>query len=314
MMKYRIEKQPERDIRKEFPAVRKLSLLLMGAVLILAAGCVKDDLHNTPHPDKGAVTVEVDWSGISPELPAPDSYVLNIDGDEQTVSGTVNTFDKLTEPGSHTLLVYNRPEGFSFSGDVASVNELGIAERAATGLAPADVADAIRIEPMPGYLFASSHIINVQTDDTLKLPISPQQYVRLLEMDLKVTEGDYERVTAVAATLSGIERSVNIRTGERLGAAATTRTAFLRSGNRCNGSFRLVGILPSRQQTLTVDLTFSNGDTQRIVSDLSQQMKEFNSGIAPLKLTGDLRLPLEGGFAGSIEGWQQADGGNTDAQ
>lgn len=313
-MKYRIEKQPQKGIRKGFPAVRKLSLLLMGTALILASSCVKDTLYNTPHPEKGAVTVQLDWSGISPELPAPDSYVLNIDGDEQTVSGTVNTFDQLTEPGSHTLLVYNRPEGISFSGDVASVNEVGRAERAVMGRATADVADIVRIEPMPGYLFASSHTINVQADDTLKLPITPQQYVRLVEMDLKVTEGDYERVTAVVATLGGVERSVNIRTGERLGVPATTRTTFLRGGNRCSGSFRLLGILPSQQQTLTVDLTLSNGETHRIVSDLSGQMKDFNSGIAPLKLTGDLRLPLGGGLEGSIEGWQQADGGNTDAQ
>ena len=297
----------------------KKHFLLTGVTLILAAGCVKDDLHETPHPDHGAVTVQVDWSNISPDIPAPNSYVLNIDGEEQTVSGTVNTFDQLTEPGSHTLLVYNRPEGISFSGDVASVNEVTVAERIAAehtalGRAATDMPDIVRIEPLPGYLFASFHTINVQADDTLKLPVDPQQYVRLLEMDLKVTEGDYERVTAVAATLSGIERSVNIRTGERRGVAATTRTAFLRSGNRCSGSFRLIGILPSQQQTLTVDLTFSNGETQRIVSDLLQQMKDFNSGIAPLKLTGDLRLPLEGGFAGSIEGWQQADGGNTDAQ
>ena len=30
-------------------------------------------------------------------------------------------------------------------------------------------------------------------------------------------------------------------------------------------------------------------------------------------LTGNLRLPMESGMTGSIEGWQQADGGNTDA-
>ena len=39
----------------------------------------------------------------------------------------------------------------------------------------------------------------------------------------------------------------------------------------------------------------------------------FNGSTEPFALTGNLRTPVEGGFAGSIDGWQQADGGNADA-
>lgn len=283
-------------------------VMFLSLFILLLTGCAKDDNYNTSHPDKGAVMVQVDWSVISPEIPVPGNYVLNIDGEEQTVSGSVNTFGKLAEPGSHTLLVYNRPEGISIGGDVASVNKV------ATGRVETDAADAVHIEPMPAYLFASCLSIDVQADDTLKLPVTPQQYVKLVEIELAVTEGNYERVTAVTGTLGGVERSVNIQTGKRLGVPASARTAFARSGNKCNASFRLIGTIAAQQQTLTVDITFSNGDTQSIVSDLSEQMKDFNANIAPLKLTGDLRLPLSGSFTGSIGDWQQADGGNTDAQ
>lgn len=39
-------------------------LYLIGAVAILTS-CVKDDLYDTPHPDRGAVVVTTDWSGKS---------------------------------------------------------------------------------------------------------------------------------------------------------------------------------------------------------------------------------------------------------
>ena len=42
------------------------TLLYLGAVTILTS-CVKDDLYDTPHPDRGAVVVTTDWSGKSTE-------------------------------------------------------------------------------------------------------------------------------------------------------------------------------------------------------------------------------------------------------
>ena len=45
----------------------------MAAALLLAAtSCVKDELHNTPHPDRGAVTVSL--TGLA----ADGAYVLDI--------------------------------------------------------------------------------------------------------------------------------------------------------------------------------------------------------------------------------------------
>ena len=65
-------------------------------------------------------------------------------------------------------------------------------------------------------------------------------------------------------------------------------------------------------QTLSILLTFSNGDTQSVESDLTEVLAGFNGSTEPFALTGNLRTPVEGGFAGSIDGWQQADGGNAD--
>lgn len=264
-------------------------------------GCVKDELYDTPHPDKGAIVVQIDWGDLLPEAIA-DSYILNVDGYEQTASGTTNTVERLAEPGEHTLMVYNRPDGISIDGDIASVNEF-ISGRAVGS----------RIMPQPGYLLSMSQTIHVEKDDTLHITAKPHQWVRQLDMDLSVTEGDYNRIAAVTGTLSGVERSVDIRKGERLGAAAFVRSDFALGDGKCRTSFRLMGIVPAERQTLTVEIIFSNGDTQTIESDLSEQIAGFHDDNTPLTLTGNLRLPLAAGVAGTIESWQIADGGNTDA-
>lgn len=275
--------------------------VIASATVFLQTGCVKDTLYNTPHPDKGAVVVRMDWSDLLPEAIA-DSYVLNVDGHEQTVSGDVNTVERLVEPGEHTLLIYNRPADITLNGDMASVD----AETAsATAEAP--------VKSLPDYLFSRCETIRVGKDDTLVVFSTPRQWVRQVNVDLSVTEGDYDRIASVTGTLSGVERSVDIRKEERTGTAAQTRNAFTVAGDKCRTSFRLLGIVPAQRQILTVYVTFTNGDRQTIGSDLTERLAGFHEGNTPLTLTADLHLPVQGGVAGSIEGWQQADGGNTDA-
>ena len=296
------------DNRTDKRAIQIIKLQGMAKVLIFAsallpmlASCVKDELHDTPHPDKGAIVVQMDWSSLPPEAVA-DNYILNVDGYEQTVSGTTNTVERLSELGEHSLMAYNVPDGITVSGDIASVDEDNGTRAAGS-----------RIKPMPGYLFSLSETICVEADDTLRITAKPRQWVRQVNMELTVTEGDYDRISTVTGTLAGVERSVDIRKGERQGTAAEVRGTFTVDGNKCRASFRLMGIVPTERQTLKVDIVLSNGDTQRIVSDLTEQMSHFHDDNTPLMLTGNLRLPMESGMTGSIEGWQQADGGNTDA-
>lgn len=286
-------------------AVRKTVFSTCGGVFILAAvfsltGCVKDELYNTPHPDKGAIVVQMDWSDLLPEA-VPESYVIRVDDYEQTVSGTTNIVERLSEPGEHTLTVYNKPQGITINGDIASVNEI-IGGRAVGS----------RVEPLPDYLFSVSETVVVEKDDTLRITAKPRQWIRQLDMELSVVEGDYKRIVAVTGTLSGIEQSVDIRKGERQGTAVTVRNDFAVAEEKCNTSFRLMGIVPAEHQTLTVDIIFSNGDTQTIESDLSEQMAAFHDDKAPLTLTGSLNLPVEAGATGSISNWIVVDNGKID--
>ena len=102
-MKDRIKKQHTGNLRKEYSRTRKTGFLLMGTILLLA-GCVKDDLYNTQHPDKGALVVTADWAGASSEAVLPDTYILHVDNQEYEVGSTPYIFPSLLSPGQHKLL------------------------------------------------------------------------------------------------------------------------------------------------------------------------------------------------------------------
>ncbi|WP_240054250.1 hypothetical protein [Bacteroides uniformis] len=79
-------------IHKMIRGNRKINLSGICKLLIFAAvcqsfgSCVKDDLHNTPHPDKGAVRVTTDWTGRSEEAVQPENYLLRIGEESQEVT------------------------------------------------------------------------------------------------------------------------------------------------------------------------------------------------------------------------------------
>lgn len=264
---------------------------------ILLASCVKDELYNTPHPDSGAVVVTANWSDRNSDADIPQAYILNIDGQEQEVSRETNVLNRLLSAGKYTLAAYNKPDQVTVANNTASVN----------------ATSAKHINPMPGYLFASVQDINVVADDTLRVTARMKQLIRRLNLELTATEGDYSRVQSATATLSGVASVADMATGERSAAAQVTNT-FRQDGNKFTLFFRLLGIVTTEAQTLTVDITFNNGDTQQIVSDVTESMKNFNNEAEPIKLKGNLLLPVEATVTGAtITGWNEVDGGTGDA-
>ena len=264
---------------------------------ILLASCVKDELYNTPHPDSGAVVVTADWSDRNSDADIPQAYILSIDGQEQEVSKETNVINRLLSAGKYTLAAYNKPDQVTVANNTASVN----------------ATSAKHINPMPGYLFASVQDINVVADDTLRVTARMKQLIRRLNLELTATEGDYSRVQSATATLSGVASVADMATGERSAAAQVTNT-FIQDGNKFTLFFRLLGIVTTEAQTLTVDITFNNGDTQQIVSDVTESMKNFNNEAEPIKLKGNLLLPVEATVTGAtITGWNEVDGGAGDA-
>ena len=52
---------------------RYTTTILSLALLLTLGGCVKDELHDTPHPDYGKITVTADWTdrGDDVNIPPP---------------------------------------------------------------------------------------------------------------------------------------------------------------------------------------------------------------------------------------------------
>ena len=271
-----------------------ICLICVICVPWLLASCVKDELHDTPHPDQGVVSVSVDY----PQGAEEDDYTVEVDG--KPLDEGDNASDPLT-PGEHTVLVYNTPEGFTVTDGIAYVERVD-GTRALTDL----------IDPLPETLYSGTKTVTVVADDTLHVDLDILQRTRDLRLELTVTEGDPERIAAITGTLSGVAEAYDLRNETLYGEAVSTRPTFTRDGDKVSADLRLLGTMGDAQ-TLSILLTFSNGDTQSIESDLTEVLAGFHGSTDPFTLTGNLRTPVEGGFSGSIDGWQQADGGYADA-
>lgn len=294
--------------RKGFPVIRTINLLLAGLALIFMTGCVKDDLYNTPHPDRGAVVVTADWSGRSSDATLPGTYVLCIGDKEQTVSAETNVFRELFLPGKQHLLIRHQPEGITVGGTTATVDTL---------------ADGT-LEPMPGYLFSGTKELEIVADDTLRVTVPMQQHIRCLTLTLKLNPGDKERIRTTSATLTGIASAVDLTTGAITSTGGKTVVPAFAFGTdnttRAAGqpllvaTLRLLGVMPEEKQVMTLNVTLTDGTVQTITTDLTGALKDFGTGakMEPLTLDATLTLPAEAGFTATIGGWNVVNNGNIE--
>jgi len=270
------------------------------ALTLAATSCVKDELHDTPHPDRGAVTVSLIG------LAADGAYVLDIDGQTADITGSSFTFPDLLTPGTYSLVVYNRAEGFTFDGRMAQVHTEDGKTRA----------DGVSIIPLPGYLKTASREITVTADDTLHLTPAPQQRVRDLHIEFTVTQGRPELIQSVTATLGGIAGAFDMEAEQTVGEPVSTVFAFTREGSKLTADLRLLGTMGD-VQTLVLDIVFTDGGrTQHTEVELTEAMKEFNGDMTTAyRVTGTLETPvgMEEG-KGEITGWETGDGGDVSAE
>lgn len=285
-------------------------------VALLLSGCVKDELYNTPHPDKGAVQITTDWTGRSSDAILPTDYILRIGSTEpgtrsagsgeQTVSGETNVFKSLFLPGTQNLLVYHQTDGITISGTTATVN----------------TQEDGTLNPMPGFLFSAAKELNVQKDDTLKIFVPMMQRIRTLKLTLKLNPGDDLRIAGTTATLTGIAPSVDLTTGSVTATEGKTVVPAFVLGTEGVGtgatgnpvlaaSLRLLGVMAGEKQELGIAVALTNGTVQTIVTDLSEALKNFGGGeLEPLQLDATLTLPAEAEISATISDWDIVNNGD----
>ena len=273
-----------------------ICLICVICVPWMLASCVKDELHNTPHPDQGVVSVSVDY----PQGAEEDDYTVEVDG--KPLDEGDNASGPLA-PGEHTVLVYNTPEGFTVTDGIAYVERVD-GTRALTDL----------IDPLPETLYSGTKTVTVVADDTLHLDLSVAQRTRDLRLELTVTEGDPERITAITGTLSGVAGAYDLRNETLYGEAVSTAPAFTRNGDKIEADLRLLGTM-GEAQVLTLTLTFTDGLTQTVESDLTEVLANFNGDMEQtFTVTGSLRTPTEAGLGGcTITDWTNGGGGSGSA-
>ena len=273
-----------------------ICLICVICVPWMLASCVKDELHNTPHPDQGVVSVSVDY----PQGAEEDDYTVEVDG--KPLDEGDNASGPLA-PGEHTVLVYNTPEGFTVTDGIAYVEHMD-GTRALTDL----------IDPLPETLYSGTKTVTVVADDTLHLDLSVAHRTRDLRLELTVTEGDPERIATITGTLSGVAGAYDLRNETLYGEAVSTAPAFTRNSDKIEADLRLLGTM-GEAQVLTLTLTFTDGLTQTVESDLTEVLANFNGDMEQtFTVTGSLRTPTEAGLGGcTITDWTNGGGGSGSA-
>lgn len=140
---------------------------MSGRQCLLLAGCdVKDPIYNTPHPDKGQITLTTDWTRRTAGVDIPANYTVASGEYMATVSDATNTLDRLLSRVFATC-VYNTPEHITVSGSVATV----------AGASGNVDGAGLFIQEMPGWLFTgvTETTIEADTDHTLTVAMQ-QQY------------------------------------------------------------------------------------------------------------------------------------------
>lgn len=279
---------------------------MAGMAALLLTSCVKDDLYDTPHPDKGAVVITTDWTEALAESTVPETYLLRMDGGEAVQADEKKLcYPDLLTPGKHTLLVYNEPEGMTVEGNIATVQ----------------MQDGMLI-PLPGYLFSAEKELEIVQDDTLRVTVPMKRRLCPIVLNLTLGGENTEDIASITATLGGMAASVDLRTGAAGSEAATvtldikqqveTKARAYTEGKlemRC----RVVGVNPEERQLLTIEVRMADGYVQTIVSDLTEYLKDLNADMEPIELEGTVEAPQDGHFSGTIEKWETVSGGDIDA-
>lgn len=283
--------------------------LLTAALLLAATSCVKDELHNTPHPDTGKITVTADWTDRGEGVDIPAEWTVTMGDYTGTETGETHAPDYLFNPGDYTLAVYNTPENITISGTTATV-----APTSGDGT-------GTFISNVPGWLLTSVQDVTIEADTDYDLTAAMHQQVRQLTLVIEPTGDAADRIESIEGALSGAAGTMDFATGT-YGAASDVALRFTRitegdDAGKWTATVRLLGITGERQ-TLTATLTYSNGNPQptELESDLTAALADFNADkTVPLTLGGTIaETPTEAGVEAGITGWEKIDGGGVDAE
>lgn len=272
--------------------INKLLLFTANCILLTVISCTRVDLED---PLKGKITLVTDWSKRTTGIEQPASYTVIINNQTLNYTQTSNLLPEL-ETGNYPIYIYNGPDKISITGTTAAVTMTGNL-----------------VDPLPGWLFTALTEVTYADFKEETITVVMQQQIRQLTVELIVTEGDPERIASTAATLTGVANNLDFKSNVHTGTNLSVSPVFTRNGNKLTAAVRLLGVT-NETQKLTLDITFTDGRTQHIESDVSAQLVNFNRDKhVPLTISGNLNTPVEAGMQATINGWTNTPNGNGTA-
>ena len=284
--------------------------ILSLALLLTLGGCVKDELHDTPHPDTGKVTVTADWTDRGEGVDIPASWQIVMGDYTGTETSATHAPDHLFAPGSYTLAVWNPAEGITVSGTTATV-ATATGNRAGT--------DAF-VNNAPGWFFTYTEQVSIEKDKDYPLTAAMKQQVRELTLVVEPTGDAAGRITEIVAHLTGAAGTLDFAT-DTYGAASNVVLPFTKitegaDAGKWKATVRLLGVTGT-EQLLTGEIRYADGNPTptTLKSALTEALKEFNTGKGEsLTLGGTLETPDEVEIQGApISGWKEIDNGEVNA-
>ena len=321
-----------------------ISALYTAALLLSATSCVKDELHDTPHPDTGKITVTADWSDRGDGVDIPAEWTVTMGDYTGTETGETHVPDYLFEPGNYTLAAYTSPENITVSGTIATVAPdskvrvgqkeefQGLRRRENRSVLPymrildSSVTQklpfsATLISNAPGWLFTSVQEASIEADTDYDLTAAMLQQVRQLTLVIEPTGDAADRIESIEGSLSGAAGTLDFAT-VTYGAASDVALHFTKitegsDAGKWTATVRLLGIAGDTQR-LTATLTYADGNPADtgLESDLTAALADFNADkTEPLTLGGTIaETPTEAGVEAGITDWEKIDGGGVDAE
>lgn len=257
---------------------------LLISVVVAMVSC--DTIIDLEDPLKGKITLATDWSKRTEGISRPANYNVVISDQTLNYTETANLLPEL-EVGTYSIYVHNSPENIAVTGTIATVTTT-----------------ANKVEAQPGWLFTSITEAVYADFKEETITATMLQQVRQLSFELDIIGGDPAALQSVTASLTGVANGMDFKANTYTGTGLSVTPVLTRGGSKLKGSVRLIGLTPETQ-ILTLDITYTTGKTQQIITDISNQLSNFNEDKhKAITLTTNMEITNQAGFEATINPWK----------
>ncbi|MFR9651875.1 MAG: FimB/Mfa2 family fimbrial subunit [Rikenellaceae bacterium] len=274
--------------------MRKIAAIILS--LTAMVGCFDVEIYNTEHPDTAEVQIAVD-------MPVDGVYTVVLEGVAyELVDGAIQFPDYFT-PGEYSVFAFNEVDcvsvGCTATSAVASVELSGEA-----------------INSNLGTLYFGQQSLVVTPDNVISYTLNVEQVTAQVNIELTLAGSAFVDLKGIYAQLDGVAQQWDCLAGCSYGAGGYVEPTLkqveslsvARSGDVASvvvaGSLTLIGLVENESQTLTIELSYADGSTTPIVSDVSSQLATLNQNkTTTITLTGEYETEVSGAVDGGVVDW-----------